>query len=235
MGIKKILEVLNQVYGDSYAWTEVDEVLNSEARSLGIGKDEIHDPFKNLIIGVLSQNTSDKNCTRAYIGLVKETKITPQAISRLSEDEIRDAIKTGGLYNLKAKRVKILAETIVKKYGGDASSLIVYDNPETTRERLLNLPGIGPKTADVFLNECVYYGTMAVDTNIDRVVKRLGIVPSESGYYEVKRILESKIPPEERQRAHELLIRLGRDYCKALKPLCRDCPLLDGLCEKYLA
>jgi len=224
-------KILKQSYGNGYAWTEVKEVLSSEGKNVDVGEEDIHDPFKNLIIGILSQNTSDRNCTRAYIGLAKRIQINPQALSFLSEMEIREAIKPGGLYNLKAKRIKNLTKVIMKKYGGDTASIIVPRNPEKTRENLLQLSGIGPKTADVFISECLDFGVMAVDTNIDRVVKRLGFVLPNAGYYEIKNALEKEISPKERLRAHELLIRLGRDYCKASKHLCKNCPL-NKLCEK---
>ncbi len=230
---KEVFKTLKQTYGNSYAWTEVREVLNSEGQDVDASEEDIHDPFKNLIIGILSQNTSDRNCTRAYIGLAKRTQITSQALSSLSEMEIREAIKPGGLYNLKANRIKNLTKVIMEKYDGDASSLIVPHSPEKTRENLLQLPGIGPKTADVFITDCLGYGVIAVDTNIDRVVKRLGFVAQNAGYYEIKNTLEKEIPPRERLRAHELLIRLGRDYCKTPKPLCKDCHL-NKFCEKNL-
>jgi endonuclease-3 len=228
---KEIFKILMQVYGNDYAWIEVREVLDSEGKSLDVSEKDIQNPFKNLIIGILSQNTNDRNCTRAYIGLAKRTQITPKTLFSLPETEIREAIKPGGLYNLKAKRIKNLTEVIIKKYGGDTASIIVPHNPEKTRENLLQLPGIGPKTADVFISECSDFGVIAVDTNIDRVVKRLGFVPPNAGYHEIKNALEKEVSPKERLRAHELLIRLGRDYCKASNPLCENCPL-NRLCEK---
>ncbi len=228
---KKIFKILKQSYGNSYAWTEVREVLNSEGKNIDINEEDIRSPFKNLIIGILSQNTNDRNCTRAYIGLAKKTKITPKALFSLSETEICKAIKPGGLYNLKAKRIKDFVQIIMKKYGGNIASIIAPHNIEKTRENLLRLPGIGPKTADVFISECLDLGVIAVDTNINRVVKRIGFVPPNTGYYEIKNALEKEISPKERLRAHELLIRLGRDYCKASKPLCENCPL-NELCEK---
>lgn len=230
---KEAFKILMQTYGNSYAWIEVREVLGSEGKNLDVSEEDIHDPFKNLIIGILSQNTNDRNCTRAYIGLARRTQIHPQALSSLPETEIREAIKPGGLYNLKAKRIKNLTKVIMKKYGGDTASIIAPQNPEKTRENLLQLPGIGPKTADVFISECLDHGVMAVDTNINRVVMRLGLVAPNAEYHEIKNVLEKEISSKERLRAHELLIRLGRDYCKALKPLCKDCPL-NKLCEKNL-
>ena len=230
---KKVFKALKQSYGNSYAWTEVREVLSSESKNTDISEKDVHDPFKNLIIGILSQNTNDRNCTKAYIGLAKRTQINPQSLFSLSELEIREAIKPGGLYNLKAKRIKDFTRIIMKKYGGDITSIIAPHNPEKTRENLLKLKGIGPKTADVFISECLDFGVIAIDTNIDRVVKRLGFVSSNAGYYETKNALEKEISPKERLRAHELLIRLGRDYCRASNPLCKKCPL-GRLCEKKL-
>jgi len=228
-----IFEALKQTYGSADAWKEVREVLDSEAKSLNLGENEVYDPFKNLIIGVLSQNTSDRNCTRAYIGLIKKTEITPQAIFKLSEKDVSEAIRAGGLYNLKARRIKNLTKRILEEYGGNASAIIVSDNAEKTREKLLELPGIGPKTADVFIAYCLNYGVIPVDTNIARVAKRLGLVRKDARYDEIKEILEAEIDPKDRVRAHELLIRLGRDYCKAKNPSCQNCPIM-SMCKKMI-
>lgn len=230
---KKILNILKSFYRRSSAWKEVKEVLSTEAKCLDITEGDFYDPFKNLIIGILSQNTSDKNSARAYIGLVKKVKrITLEVLSKLSEKEISDAIKVGGLYNLKAKRIKMLVDEIRKKYG-DASSIIVHGDPQKTRERLLELPGIGPKTADVFIAYCLNYGVIPIDTNIARVVKRIGLVPKNANYEEIKERIEKEIEPNERVRMHELLIRLGRDFCKAKTPLCNSCPI-SSYCKKLL-
>jgi len=236
MGIKnfkQVFKALKQAYGNKYAWTEVKDVLNSEGQSLNISEEDIHDPFKNLIIGILSQNTSDRNSTRAYVGLVKEFgKITPEVLSKASVEKIKSAIKPGGLYNLKSKRIKKLTQTIWERYDGDLTKITKLPK-EKARKELLELPGIGQKTADVFITDCLGIGVMVVDTNIERVVKRLGFVSSGAEYCEIKNTLEKDISPKERLRAHELLIRLGRDYCKATKPLCNVCPL-NKLCEKNL-
>lgn len=222
---KRVFEILSLVYGHGEAWTEVEEVLTSEGLSAGVSKSDFFEPFKNLVIGILSQNTNDRNCTRAYISLAKKSEITPKALANLSEVEIRVAIRPGGLYNLKAKRIRDLANAVLEKYNGDASALIKQGGKEETRDKLLQLPGIGPKTADVFLAYCMNYDTVPVDTNIDRVAKRLGLVSANAGYEEIRKTLEEIIPRAQRVRGHELFIRLGRDYCRARKPLCGDCPV----------
>ena len=191
---------------------------------------DFYDPFKNLVIGILSQNTNDKNSTRAYIGLIKKFgKITPHVLAKAGEGEIRNAIKSGGLYNIKAKRIKNLAKTVLKINFSEIAKL----PKEEAREKLLELPGIGPKTADVWLAYCVDHYIMPVDTNVNRVAKRLGIVSPKANYEEIKTALEKIIPKKQRVRGHELLVRLGRDYCKPKNPLCEVCPVTE-LCKKII-
>ena len=222
---KNKFKVLQQTYGQADEWTEVKEVLNSESQSVDIGENDFYDPLKNLIIGILSQNTSDRNCTRAYIGLVKRfKKIIPTIIANASETKIRDSIKAGGLYNVKAKRIKELAQTILKKYNGDLTKITKLPKKEA-RKALLELKGIGAKTADVFIGYCMKQDTLPIDTNIERVIKRIGIVNNKSKYDEMKKALAKVLPLKQRLRGHELLIRLGRDFCKPYKPLCIKCPI----------
>ncbi|MFB6076342.1 MAG: endonuclease III, partial [Candidatus Aenigmatarchaeota archaeon] len=184
-------------------------------------------------IGVLSQNTSDWNSTRAYIGLKRKVReITPENIANSDIDDLREAIKSGGLYNMKSERLQKLADYILQRYG-DNLSKITQLSREEARKELLKMPGIGQKTADVFLSECLNYGTLAVDTHIFRVSKRMGFVPEDADYDEVKEVLERSISEDKRLRAHQLFIRLGRDYCKAKNPKCDECPL-EEKCKKNI-
>ena len=87
------------------------------------------------------------------------------------------------------------------------------------------LHGIGPKTADVFIGYCMKRNTLPIDTNIERVVERIGIVDKNTKYEEIQKALGKILPIKQRLRGHELLIRLGRDFCKAKNPLCKNCPI----------
>ena len=226
---KGIYELLNDVYGDKEAWTEVNEVLRAENFE---DSADYTDPFVNLIIGILSQNVNDKNCTKAYIGLARKFKIEPHVLADADVNEIRDTIKPGGLYNLKSKRIKDFSKKVVELYDGDLSQILGSPVNEA-REALMGLPGIGIKTADVCLSVCAKSDVVAVDTHVDRVAKRLGLVDKDANYVEVKAALEKVISPVNRKRGHELLVRLGRDYCKPVKPSCESCPLR-SLCKKKL-
>lgn len=224
---KTLFDVLSEAYGNRKPWEEVESVFKSE--NLEMNMNDFYDPFKNLVITILSQNTSDKNSTRAYIGLSKKFDIAPHILAKIDEKEIRDAIKSGGLYNIKAKRIKMLAKTVLEEFDGELNELLKLPKEEI-KKRLLKIDGIGNKTADVFLANCGGYDVIAIDTNIARVVKRLGLVSSRANYERMQKALEKVIPPKKRVRAHELLIRLGRDYCKPRNPKCLECPL-KSICE----
>lgn len=228
---ESFFKTLSQAYGDKSLWIEVESELKAMGQSMDISY--FFDPFKNLIIGILSQNTSDENSVKAWIGLTDKFEITPQTLAKADLGELRESIRSGGLYNLKSKRIKEFSKAVLEKFDGDLTKLAKLPKEEA-REKLLELPGIGQKTADVWLAYCANHGVMAVDTNVDRVAKRLGIVSSNATYEEIRIALEKIIPSEQMIRGHELLVRLGRDYCKPKNPLCGVCPVVK-FCEKKIA
>lgn len=221
---RKIYNLLEKHYGQEGPWKEVEEELR-KAGMLIRKNDFLEDPFLNLVIGILSQNTSDRNSTKAYLGLIKKfKKISPKILAEASSKDIEKAIKSGGLYRIKTKRIKNLAKSILRKYKGNLDEIIELPK-DKARKVLLDLPGIGPKTADVFIGYCMSEDTLPIDTNIKRVVKRIGITDKNVKYKEIQKALLEILPKNKRLRGHELLIRLGRDFCKAKKPLCDECPI----------
>lgn len=184
------------------------------------------DPFQVLVITVISQNTNDVNTDRAYRRLEAKGLVTPRAILEASLEELEDALRVAGLYRNKARRLKELARRVVEDYGGDLSKL--FSLPlEEARRRLLELPGVGFKTADVILLFCGRKPVIPIDTHVNRTAKRLGFADSKAGYEEVRLSLQELYPPspELYLDIHLLLISLGRRFCKAKKPLCGECPL----------
>lgn len=208
----------------------MEEVLEAEGESKE--RKDFYDPFKNLVIGILSQNTSDRNSTRAYINLKRKFKIEPEELAKAKESEISRAIKVGGMYKIKARRIKELTKVLMEKFKGDLREITKLP-PKEARKILTSLPGIGEKTADVFLAYCMKESTIPVDTNIARVAKRIGLVKREAGYKEIQKALKNIFSKNERIRGHELLIRLGRDFCKAKNPLCEGCPI-SSICKKRI-
>lgn len=188
------------------------------------------DPFKNIIVTILSQNTTEANCIRAYRGLASRFDVTPKSLAEVDEMELREAIRSGGLYRVKAKRIKQLSRTVLEDYGGDISPILQLPKEEA-KEKLVELPGIGDKTADVLLTtRYSYREVIPVDTHMDRLAKRLGLVMPNAGYDETQRALMSFIPEAVRERGSGLLWLLAKHTCKAGRPRCREC-LLIGLCD----
>lgn len=187
------------------------------------------DPFKSLVLTVLSQNTSEINCIRAYKGLAAKFEVTPESLAKASLNELKEAIRSGGLFNIKAKRIKDLARAVIEKFGGDLNPILEQPK-EKARERLMELPGIGPKTADVLLTDRYSYReVLPVDTHYDRIAKRLGLVKSDAGYDEVQGALMGFVP-RGNERASGLLWLLTKHTCRAQNPKCYECPIL-SLCD----
>lgn len=188
------------------------------------------DPFKNLIITVLSQNTSEANCVRAYKGLAAKFQVEPHVLAKANEAEIREAIRSGGLYNIKAKRIKELSKAVLQKLGGNLAPVLALSKEEA-RAKFMELPGIGPKTADVLLaNRHGYSQVFVVDTHMDRIAKRLGLVKPDAGYERVQAALQSFIPGNKGERVGGLFWLLAKYTCRAQNPKCSECLLIE-ICD----
>lgn len=188
------------------------------------------DPFKNLIITVLSQNTSEINCVRAYNGLRAKFEVKPEVLAKAKIEDLKEAIRSGGLYNVKSKRIKELSQAVLEKFNGDVSSVLALPKEEA-RRKLMELPGIGKKTADVLLaHEHSYAEVMVVDTHMERIAKRLGLVKPNAKYEEIQKALKEFIPWEKGERTGGLLWLLAKYTCRAQNPKCHECPIIT-LCD----
>lgn len=176
-------------------------------------------PFELLVAVVLSAQATDVSVNKATDRLYPVAN-TPQAILALGEAGLREYIKTIGLFNTKAKNVIALCEILVREHGGEVPR---------NREALERLPGVGRKTANVVLNTAFGEATIAVDTHIFRVANRTGLAPGKDVRTVEDRLLKVT-PPEFARDAHHWLILHGRYVCKARRPECALCVILD-LCE----
>lgn len=182
------------------------------------------DPFKTLIVTIISQNTNDRNTSRAFENLSKKLRITPEALANANTAEIQQSLKVAGLYRNKAKVLKQVSKLVLEKYNGDLRQ-ILSKPMEEARKELLQIPGVGPKTADVVLLFTAKRPTVPVDTHVNRVSKRLGLAPNDGDYEGVREALQSLYDPKDYLAVHILLILHGREYCKARVPLCDQCPV----------
>jgi endonuclease-3 len=169
-------------------------------------------PFCLLVAIVLSAQATDMGVNKATKALFAKVK-TPEAMLALGEDGLKAHIKTIGLFNAKAKNVMALCARLIAEYGGQVP---------TTREALETLPGVGRKTANVWLNCVLGLPTMAVDTHVFRVANRLGLCATKTPLA-TELALEKVIPARYMQHAHHWLILHGRYVCKARKPECYRC------------
>jgi len=184
------------------------------------------DPFKVLIRTIISQSTAEVNTRRAFKNLSVRLPVTPESLAEADGRLLQDVLRVAGLHRNKSRAIKDLSRMIVEKYDGSLD--FIYSSPlEDARERLMNLPGVGPKTADIVLLFCARRPVLPVDTHVNRVSKRLGLAQPKGDYEEVRSGLQTLYLPEEYFQVHMLLIALGRKYCRSLKPLCFGCPVTE--------
>ena len=183
------------------------------------GELELLNPFTLLVAVVLSAQATDAGVNKATRPLFAIAD-TPRKMLDLGEDAVREAIKTIGLFRMKAKNVIALSRILVEQHGG-----------EVPRERavLETLPGVGRKTANVVLNIAFGQETIAVDTHLFRVSNRIPLAPGDNPL-KVELGLERIVPAAYRRHAHHWLILHGRYVCKARKPECWRCLIAD-LCR----
>ena len=176
-------------------------------------------PFELLIAVILSAQATDVSVNKATANLYSVAN-TPDAILELGVAGLKPYIQTIGLYNNKAENIIKTCRILIEQHGGEVPR---------TREELEALPGVGRKTANVILNTAFGEPTIAVDTHIFRVANRTGIAPGKTPLDVEKRLV--RLTPEEfRKDAHHWLILHGRYVCKARKPLCAECAIVDW-CE----
>jgi endonuclease III len=184
-------------------------------------KGELHsvNDFTFLVAVVLSAQATDEGVNKATKPLFDRAD-TPQKIVAMGEEKLRDAIKTIGLYKMKAKNVFELSQRLMALHNSKVPSM---------REELEALPGVGRKTANVVLNNVFGEPTIAVDTHLFRLGNRIGLAPGKNPM-EVETKLLKVIPKPYLRHAHHWLILHGRYICKARKPECWRCPIND-ICQ----
>jgi endonuclease-3 len=173
-------------------------------------------PYTLLVAVALSAQATDIGVNKATGPLFAKVT-TPEQMLELGEADLKQHIKTIGLFNTKAKNVIAAAQILVDKYGGEVPR---------DRDALQELPGVGRKTANVVMNTAFGAETIAVDTHIFRVSNRTGLAPGKN-VLQVELKLEKVTPKPFLQGAHHWLILHGRYICKARKPECWRCPVAD--------
>ena len=178
-----------------------------------------NNPFELLVAVILSAQATDISVNKATDKLYPVAR-TPESILALGVSGLKPYIRTIGLFNSKAESIIKTCRLLIERHGSEVPR---------TRTELEALPGVGRKTANVILNTAFGEPTIAVDTHIFRVANRTGIAKGKTPLEVEKRLL--RLTPEEfKKDAHHWLILHGRYICKARKPMCGECPIIEW-CE----
>ncbi|ELZ27335.1 endoiii-related endonuclease [Halogeometricum pallidum JCM 14848] len=240
---------------DTRAEAVVDELGQMYWRKAYGGRDA----FECLVRTILSQNTSDvasqpahdslmeryssgearsASETRAGSEATRERSDLAESLAAAEQSELAETISSAGLYNQKSEMIIGAAERICEEFGGadGFDAFVTGGDPGEVRERLLDIHGVGPKTADcVLLFSGGRGGVFPVDTHVHRIARRMGLAPADADHEAVREHLERDVPAEKCGFGHTAMIQFGREYCTARKPACLDgpeaCPLYD-LCER---
>ncbi len=203
--------------------TEIIRLLAEEYGNLSWSQHR--DPLSELIMTILSQNTSDHNSRRAFDRLIT-TFSNWQAVAEASVEEIAQAIRYGGLAQVKAPRIKKMLDQISAQRGS-LDLIFLHELPLAEAKAWLQaLPGVGPKTASCVLLFSLGKPTLPVDTHIHRLAKRLGVIGSRASAERAHEILGAMVPAEDVYQFHIHMIEHGRRVCKAQRPHCHQCVLL---------
>ncbi len=186
-----------------------------------------HDPLTELVLTLLSQNTSDTNSGRAFQQLLRRYPDW-DAVLAAPVAELEETIRPGGLARTKAPRMQALLAQLREQLGGDWDASRLADMPIDEAKRWLTaLPGVGPKTAACVLLFSLGRPALPVDTHVHRVAQRLGLIGAKVAAVPAHDLLEAQMPPERYYAFHVTLIRHGRRVCHKQRPRCSDCVLVD--------
>ncbi len=179
-----------------------------------------------VVATVLSQATSDRNSERAFAQL-KAAFPRWEQVMEAPRERVADAIRSGGIADQKARRIQQILEAIEEREGRiDLDRLNKLDD-EAVEAYLTSLPGVGPKTAACVLVFSMGRAAFPIDTHVLRVATRLGWIPEKTTADKAHRLLAHRVPPEIRYDLHLALITHGRTVCKAQRPRCEACVLVD--------
>ena len=182
-------------------------------------------PVRNLVLTILSQNTTDANRDRAFDSLTRRFP-TFARLAAADPADVEEAIRVGGLAKAKAAAILAALARLMEERGGYTLDFLRKMPLPEARAYLTSFRGVGVKTANILLLFSFGLPAFPVDTHILRVAKRLRLVPESADLAKAALTLEPHVPAGEQMPLHLNLIRLGREVCRPRNPLCAECPLL---------
>ena len=191
------------------------------------------DPLSELVFTILSQNTSDVNRDRAWKRLTDRFP-TWESVLAADTAKLAEAIRPGGLANVKAPRIQETLRVIKRERGAFTLDFLAEMEVDEAKQWLTSLNGVGPKTAAIVILFSLGKPAFPVDTHVHRVSRRLGLIGPKTSRERAHEVLEELLPPEIYFTFHLNLITHGREVCKAQRPRCATCVLREH-CDYYRA
>ncbi|MDD2377718.1 MAG: endonuclease III [Bacilli bacterium] len=195
----------------------LDKLIPNPACELNYTKD-----YELLIAVMLSAQTTDKR-VNMVTKILFDKYPTLESLDKAELEDIINIIRSIGNYNKKALNIKLIANDLLIKSNGKVPN---------NREFLESLSGVGRKTTNVVLSNLFNEPCIAVDTHVARVSIRLGLAKPKDNVLVIEKKITKLVPVDRRLRIHHQLVLFGRYYCKAKKPLCKDCGLINICKEK---
>jgi endonuclease-3 related protein len=188
-------------------------------------------PFEVCVGAILVQNTAWTNVERALDGLRRRRLLSFRALDRLPASRLAPLVRSSGTFRVKARRLRAFLDFLGAEYGGRVAAMR-SEEPAPLRRKLLEVPGIGPETADSIALYAAGHPVFVVDAYTRRVFARLGLLRGDETYAEVQRFFEDRLPRDAAlfNDYHAQVVHLGKDVCRP-RPRCPECPLED-LCPK---
>lgn len=202
MKINDVISYLDEVYPEPYC------ALNFSSN------------YELLVAVILSAQCTDKRVNIVTKDLFRIAN-TPAKMLELGEDRLKEIIHPCGFYNNKSKAIISMSKDLIERFNGNVPSSL---------NDLTSLNGVGRKTANVVIANAFGGQTIAVDTHVHRVSKRLGLAKSNSTPYECEMSLLKIVSEDNRSRFHHQMVLFGREHCKAIKPICEGCKL-EKICK----
>jgi endonuclease-3 related protein len=202
----KIYEILNGYFGDLHWWPA-------------------EQPFEMMVGAILTQNTAWKNVEKAIRALRRNSLLSPAALFHIPEDELAGIIRPSGYYHLKAHRLKSFVRFFLNEFSGSDSAMKAEPH-SILRDKLLDVRGIGPETADSILLYACQKPVFVCDAYTKRILLRHGLIGEEAGYPAIQSLFMDHLPPDVSLfgQYHALIVNTGKVFCRK-EPRCADCPL----------
>jgi endonuclease-3 related protein len=202
----KVYELLNGYFGDLHWWPA-------------------DSPFEVMVGAILTQNTTWTNVEKAISALKEKSLLSPAALLQIDESVLAGIIRPSGYYRIKAKRIKSLVQFFIKEYSGNIDTMC-DEELVVLREKLLNVRGVGPETADSIMLYACRKPVFISDAYTQRILQRHRMIPEDADGAKIRALFMSHLPHNASlfSQFHALLVQTGKIFCRKI-PKCDFCPL----------